>query len=181
MEADAGEAGPVDLVIEAEAWASTGLSAIADQAARATLGHLGLDPDAFTLALLACDDARIAGLNREFRGKAAATNVLSWASEDRSAELSGEVPDRPKAGELGDIAIAWETCCREAQDQGKALEDHVLHLVVHSVLHLLGYDHETEDDAALMERTEVEILDSLGLPDPYTRPEPSVASQLGKA
>ncbi|WP_374395524.1 rRNA maturation RNase YbeY, partial [Tabrizicola sp.] len=101
------------------------------------------------------------------------TNVLSWPSEERAAEVVGEAPDLPEPGEaddpesLGDIAIAWETCAREAEAQGKPMADHVTHLLVHGVLHLLGYDHIEEEDAALMEGLEVRILASLGVSDPY--------------
>ncbi len=69
--------------------------------------------------------------------------------------------------ELGDIAIAWDTCAREAQAQGKPIAAHVTHLIVHATLHLLGYDHIEDEDAALMEGHEVRILASMGLPDPY--------------
>ena len=123
---------------------------------------------------MGCDDARIAALNADFRGKPQPTNVLSWPSEERGAEVAGEEPDLPEAGEpddpceLGDIAIAWETCAREAEEQGKPMVDHVTHLVVHGLLHCLGYDHVDEADAALMEGLEVEILASLGLSDPYS-------------
>jgi len=69
--------------------------------------------------------------------------------------------------ELGDIAIAWETCDREAAEAGKPMADHVTHLVIHAVLHLLGYDHERDGDASLMEGTEIAILAGLGLANPY--------------
>jgi probable rRNA maturation factor len=69
--------------------------------------------------------------------------------------------------ELGDIAISWQTCEREARAAGRAMEDHVLHLLVHAMLHLLGYDHIHEEDAALMEGLEVEILAMMGVADPY--------------
>ena len=99
--------------------------------------------------------------------------MLSWPSEERAAEFVGEEPERPEPGtedapeELGDIAIAWETCAREAEAQGKPMADHVTHLIVHGVLHLLGYDHVEDEDAALMEGLEVRILASLGVSDPY--------------
>jgi probable rRNA maturation factor len=85
----------------------------------------------------------------------------------------GEVPEAPEPGEaedpesLGDIAIAFETCARESEEQGKPMADHVTHLIVHGVLHLLGYDHVEEEDAAVMEALEVRILASLGVSDPY--------------
>jgi probable rRNA maturation factor len=82
------------------------------------------------------------------------------------------VPDLPEGDahdpeELGDIAIAWETCAREAAEQGKALETHVTHLLVHATLHLLGYDHQNDEDAALMEGTEIRVLARLGVANPY--------------
>ncbi len=161
--------GIVDAVIEDERWAAAGLETLAERAARAALAHLGLAGAGLEVSLLGCDDARIAVLNGDFRDKAAPTNVLSWPSEDRAPGEPGGVPapPRPDEPELGDIAIAWETCVREAGAAGLALEAHVTHLVVHGVLHLLGYDHETDEDASLMERLEVEILASLGVADPY--------------
>ncbi|WP_225028522.1 rRNA maturation RNase YbeY [Xinfangfangia pollutisoli] len=163
----------VDCVIEDDRWAAFGLEPLAESAARAALLHLGVVPEAFQIALLGCDDARIAVLNADFRGKPKPTNVLSWPAWDLSPETPGAAPERPDpapGGEidgLGDIAIAWETCEREAAEQGKPLSDHVTHLIVHGTLHLLGYDHETEADAALMEGHEVAILATLGLSDPY--------------
>lgn len=149
------------------------LEALARRAVEATLAHLGHDPACFEVSLLACDDARIATLNAEFRGKDAATNVLSWPSWDLSPETPGDEPEPPETGSpedpeaLGDIALAYETCLREALEQGKTLADHTTHLIVHSTLHLLGYDHIHDADAARMEKTEVAILAHLGILDPY--------------
>ncbi len=150
----------VDAILEDDAWRALDLPALAERAARAALSDARLDPGAHEIALLACDDARIAALNEAFRGRGAATNVLSWPA---AALIPGDAP--PAA--LGDVAIAHGTCAREAAAQGKRLEDHVAHLIVHAVLHLLGHDHAGEDDAALMEGTERRILASIGVPDPY--------------
>jgi len=160
----------VDVIIEDDRWQEAGLEASAEAAAAAALAHLGLEPEEWEVSLLACDDARIATLNAEFRGKPTPTNVLSWPSEERAPDAPGQRPDLPLPGpdpELGDIAIAYDTCLREAEDGGKPLADHVTHLIVHAVLHLLGYDHENDPDAALMEGLETEILGKMGLPDPY--------------
>jgi len=157
----------VDAVLEDARWHEAGLPALAEGAARAALARLGLDPAAHEIGLLACDDARIAALNGDFRGKPAATNVLSWPSDERGAARDGAPPAAPDGAELGDIAIAWETCAREAAAQGKPFADHVAHLIVHATLHLLGYDHTRPGDAALMEGLEVEILAQLGVADPY--------------
>jgi probable rRNA maturation factor len=160
----------VDTIVEDERWNALGLEGLAAAAAVTTLQHLDLDPDAFEIALLATDDTRIAVLNADFRGKPQSTNVLSWPSEERGADTDGgqpELPDPDPDPELGDIAIAYDTCLREADEAGKSLSDHVTHLLVHGTLHLLGYDHERDRDATLMEGLERKILGSMGLPDPY--------------
>jgi probable rRNA maturation factor len=163
----------VETLIEDARWEAFGLAGLAERAGRAVLVDLGLPPEGFSLSLLGCDDARIAVLNADFRGKPQPTNVLSWPSEERGAEFAGEMPEPPEPGapddpeSLGDIAIAWETCAREAEEQSKSMEDHVTHLLVHGVLHLLGYDHIEDADAAVMESLEVRILASLGVSDPY--------------
>lgn len=163
----------VETLIEDARWQAFGLEALAERSARSALTGLGLATKGFQIGLLACDDARIAALNADFRGKPQPTNVLSWPSEERGAEFAGEAPEPPEPGEaddpdpLGDIAIAWETCAREAGEQDKPMVDHVTHLIVHGMLHLLGYDHVEEEDAALMEGLEVRILASLGVSDPY--------------
>jgi probable rRNA maturation factor len=160
----------VDTQVDDERWADAGIEGLADRAVAATLRHRGLDPAAWEIAVLACDDARIAALNAEFRGKPVPTNVLSWPSAERAAAEPGGAPEAPDAGdgpELGDLAIAFDTCAREAAKAGIPFADHVTHLLVHGTLHLLGYDHVRDADGDLMERIEVEILASLGIPDPY--------------
>lgn len=159
----------VDVVIEDSRWEATGLAALATCAGDAALVHLGLDPGQHEIALLGCDDARIAALNAAFRGQEQATNVLSWPLRDRTPELEGATPALPGPDEyeLGDMALAFDTCAAEARTAGRVLSDHVTHLVVHGVLHLLGYDHLRDGDAELMERLEREILGTLGIDDPY--------------
>lgn len=161
----------VDLIIEDPRWADADLAALAEQAVEAALHGVGLDPQAFEVSLLACDDARIAVLNAEFRDKGQPTNVLSWPSEERAPEVDGEpplAPSLPMDAELGDIAIAYDTCAREAKEGGIPFAHHVTHLLVHGTLHLLGYDHIRDGDAALMEGQEAQILRNLDIPDPYS-------------
>ncbi|MEM9699031.1 MAG: rRNA maturation RNase YbeY [Pseudomonadota bacterium] len=161
-----------DILIEDPRWDACDLEPLAQRAVTATLVHCGIVSMAVEISLLACDDARISALNAEFRGQDKPTNVLSWPSEERAAPEPGGQP-RPLAagpGELialGDMAIAYDTCLREAQAAGQPMAAHVTHLVVHATLHLLGYDHETPQDAALMEGREVKILGKLSLDDPY--------------
>ncbi len=162
-----------DVVIEDPRWQALDLAALAERAARAALRHLGHDPAVFELCVLACDDGRIAALNADFRGNPAPTNVLSWPADDLGADSDGAVPRPPAPGtpadpeSLGDIAIAYDTCMAEARAQALASDDHVTHLLVHGVLHLLGYDHIRDKDAALMENTEAAILATLGVANPY--------------
>ncbi|MEC3860325.1 rRNA maturation RNase YbeY [Mesobacterium sp. TK19101] len=162
-----------ETILEDDRWHGVGFAGLAETAATAVLNHLELPPEGYEIAVLACDDARIATLNADFRGKPQPTNVLSWPAWDLSAENDGGDPDLPPEAEpddpepLGDIAIALETCQREATEQGKTVTDHVTHLIVHATLHLLGYDHIRDGDATLMESLETVILGKLGIADPY--------------
>ena len=160
----------LEITIEDSRWQN--LEALSQRSVAAVLTHCGLDEESCEISILGCDDPRIAELNAQFREKPKPTNVLSWPAEDLAAEAPGQVPHAPKAdfsGEiaLGDIAISYDTCAQEARDAGKDIQDHVTHLIVHGTLHLLGYDHIDDLDAALMEHTEVEILGKMGIDDPY--------------
>ncbi len=160
-------------IVEDPRWEALALGTVAERATAATLSRLGRAPGHFGICLLGCDDARMAALNTGFRGKPHPTNVLSWPSEERRAKTPGEAPALPEADpnglprELGDIAIAYETCAREAREAGKSMTGHVTHLIVHGTLHLLSYDHTDDRDAALMEALEIKILGKLGISDPY--------------
>ena len=154
----------VDVVIESDEWASipeleSRISAAADAALRAS-GVATLP--AGEIAVLLTDDEGVAILNERWRGRAAATNVLSWP-----AVAPKLLPLSPM---IGDIALAYETCSREARDEQKPFADHVTHLVVHGTLHLLGYDHETDAEAEAMEALERSVLARLGVADPYAPP-----------
>ena len=159
-----------DILIEDPRWEALDLPALATSAVNAVLRwHQIAQAD---VAILACNDARIAALNADFRDKPKPTNVLSWPEEDLAPDVDGDKPQAPTpdfdgALGLGDIAIAFDTCQREAEQQQKPLADHVTHLIVHATLHLLGYDHIRDADATRMEHLEREILGTLGVPDPY--------------
>lgn len=158
----------IDCSVEDPRWKA--IEGLAQIATNATLERLGLEPSVFEISVLACDDARIASLNADFRGKSRPTNVLSWPSEERGAVTDGEMPVMPQVGPdnaLGDIAIAYDTCAREAAEAGKTIRDHTIHLLIHGTLHLLGFDHERDRDATLMEGLETEILGKMGIADPY--------------
>jgi probable rRNA maturation factor len=117
-------------------------------------------------SLLLADDAEVHTLNREWRAKDKPTNVLSFPMLERAA-LIALAPDGPEEL-LGDLALALETCAREAAEKGASLEHHAAHLIVHGLLHLAGHDHETSpEDAAAMEVLEIKALALMGIADPY--------------
>jgi probable rRNA maturation factor len=157
----------IEVIVEAPEWETIGLGQLAARAIGAALRDAGLDPARAEVAVLACADARIGALNGQFRDKDAATNVLAFPAQELGPQSPGAAPAAPAGPALGDIAIAWETCAREAADAGKPVTDHATHLLVHATLHLLGYRHDAAADAARMEGREARILAALGLPDPY--------------
>ena len=144
-----------DVEIEDAAWtkALPDAEALVLEAADATLASEGAVGEGVTLLLT--DDQTLKDLNRRFRQRDQPTNVLSFPA-----------PQNPERF-LGDIALAYGVCAREAQEQGKPLKHHLQHLVAHGVLHLLGYDHETDAQADEMENLERAVLAGLGIPDPY--------------
>ena len=145
----------IDIEIEDEAWVAAAPQAqnLVQAAAAGALRQAEFDGDEVTILLT--DDDSVRDLNARFRGKDYATNVLSFPA-----------PQNPE-GHLGDIALAFGVCAREAAEQGKPIAHHLQHLVAHGVLHLLGYDHETDAEAEHMEGLERVILAGLGVPDPY--------------
>ena len=120
------------------------------------------------LAVMLTDDAGIRTLNSNWRGIDKPTNVLSFPALQPSGP--GGPDEAPRM--LGDIAIAYETTRKEADDEQKPFDHHLSHLAVHGFLHLIGYDHENDDDAEAMETLEQEILAQLGIPDPYVDRDP---------
>jgi probable rRNA maturation factor len=158
----------IDVLTESRAWDALPDGAdIVRRAIAAAAGHLAWERHGTDVVVLLCDDATIASLNAQWRGIARPTNVLSfpappWMQDAPDAEAS-----------LGDIAIAYETVAREAEEQGKTVHGHFSHLVVHGFLHLLGYDHQNEDEAERMERLERDILARIGISDPYASSEGS--------
>ena len=142
----------IEIEIEDPAWtgALPATEAVVSRAAAATLGAVEGD-----VVVLLTDDAAVRDLNARFRGRDQATNVLSFPAAESAAP------------HLGDLVLAFGVCTAEAEAQGKTLGDHLAHLTVHGVLHLLGRDHEDEAEAEAMEGEERGILASLGVADPY--------------
>jgi probable rRNA maturation factor len=128
-------------------------------------------PDEAEVGLVLADDATLGRLNRQYRGVEGPTNVLSFATSEgatsEGATSEGYVAESNGPLLLGDVVLAYETVRRESEEQGKRFSDHLCHLVVHGVLHLLGYKHGGEVQAAAMERLEIAALADLGVSDPY--------------
>ena len=154
----------IDIDVEDGLWGRIPeLEGLTQRAAAAAFDAAGFDGSNHVVTILFTDDDAMKALNTEWRGKASPTNVLSFLAPDDLPIPSGE--DRP----LGDIVLASGVVAREASEQGKSLPDHVAHLIVHGILHLLGHDHEDDDEADRMEHLETEILKGLGISDPYER------------
>ena len=148
----------IDIRIDDDGWLADlpCLEALTRETIREVLGCCGAG--AAEVSVLYTDDNFMAGLNRQYRGKSGTTNVLSFPAD---------APDTGEELMLGDIVLASGRVREEAQGQGKSLEHHVMHLLVHGTLHLLGHDHETGPEAAAMEALEVSVLGGLGVADPY--------------
>ena len=150
----------IDIEIEDPAWslAVPDAEALVRQAAEIALVSAASPPDSegqACLTVLLTDDASVRDLNARFRDQDAATNVLSFPALQNPENL------------LGDVALAFGVCVREAAEQSKPLAHHLQHLTVHGVLHLLGHDHIGNDEAEIMESLERAVLAKLGVPDPY--------------
>ena len=160
----------IALSVDEPAWeqAVPELGVVIERMALAALAGADCDlgDDPLEISVVLADDATVQALNRDWRGKDKPTNVLSFATlDDDEAPV---VPGAPLL--LGDIILAYGTCRAEADELGKPLRDHLSHLVVHGVLHLLGYDHEEDEaEAEEMEALETSILAGQGIADPYAQ------------
>ncbi len=160
----------MQLDIDIEDWPAGEWEALAERVAEAVQGVTEeLANPRLSVSLLFTNDAEVHTLNREWRDRDKPTNVLSFPmlARDDLLALSDEGPPEM----LGDLALAHETCAREAADKGISVEHHTAHLITHGLLHLAGYDHETSDeDADTMESLEIAILAKMGIADPYATP-----------
>jgi len=153
-----------EVVVAAGCWQSEpDAEATVQRAIAAASEAIDVGVDNAELAVMLTDDATIRTFNKDFRGIDKPTNVLSFPAPERDIADEDQAPPRA----LGDIAIAYETLRREADEEAKPFLHHLSHLAVHGFLHLIGYDHEADDDADEMEALETRVLARLGIPDPY--------------
>jgi probable rRNA maturation factor len=152
-----------EVLVVADCWQTEpDAEAIIQRAVTAAAEIVNADTGEAEIAVMLTDDAGMRTLNSNWRGIDKPTNVLSFPALPASP---GGPDDAPRM--LGDIAIAYQTTRKEADDEQKPFDHHLSHLAVHGFLHLIGYDHEKDDDAEAMETLEQEILAHLGIPDPY--------------
>src|SRR3954463_7420101 len=153
-----------EVLVVAECWQTEPeVEAVIHRAINAAAEIADADVGEAELAVMLTDDAGIRTLNSNWRGIDKPTNVLSFPALQPTGQAAPD--DAPRM--LGDIAIAYQTTRKEADDEQKPFDHHLSHLAVHGFLHLIGYDHEKDDDAEAMESLEQEILAQLGIPDPY--------------
>ncbi|WP_284125950.1 rRNA maturation RNase YbeY [Parerythrobacter aestuarii] len=157
----------MQLEAEIEHWPEGEWQAIAERAALATAGvEAAIANQRLETSILFTSDEQVHILNRDWRQRDKPTNVLSFPMLDRDSLLALDPEGPPEL--LGDIALAYETCAREAADKGISLEHHATHLIVHGLLHLAGHDHVDSDaQAEEMEALEIAALAKLGIADPY--------------
>jgi probable rRNA maturation factor len=153
-----------EVLVVADCWQTEpDAETVIDRAIATAAEIVNADIGEAELAVMLTDDAGIRTLNNNWRGIDKPTNVLSFPALQPTGPSGPD--DAPRM--LGDIAIAYETTRKEADDEQKPFAHHLSHLAVHGFLHLIGYDHEKEDEAEIMETLEAEILAQLGIPDPY--------------
>jgi len=151
---------PIESILDDERWSAVDPETLADACLAAVEVHADDPALARVTTALFTDDDAVRALNAEWRGKDKPTNVLSFP-----AKAIPGLPDEVQP--LGDLALAYPTTAKEAEEKGISLKDHTAHLLVHGLLHLLGYDHVDDADAEAMEALERRVLEHLGIADPY--------------
>ena len=164
------------VIMEDERWQTCDLPALANRAFAPVFKGHSLNPNLWSVGVLGCDDTRITALNATFRDKPKPTNVLSWPTFALSPAQAGQIPANTGFEDsLGDIALAYETVLGETQNNNNtetppikmSFNDYVCYLLIHGCLHLLGYDHETSEDAGAMHHREKEYLAVLQINHPF--------------
>jgi probable rRNA maturation factor len=156
----------VDVQIESDLWDAEPASEAIVRAAIAAAAALSTSPG--EVSILLADDSVVRGLNKQWRGIDKPTNVLSFPAPKSTVNLPS--PRHRSSRPLGDIVIAYEMLVGECADEGRQFIHHLSHLVVHGYLHLLGYDHQTDAEAEMMEALESKIMKRMGMPDPWSDP-----------
>lgn len=154
----------IDIRFEAGSWDERSYNELANGAIKAALKAAPYPFNEGEVSLVFADDAFVQVLNRDYRGKDKPTNVLSFPQLEPEEIKALEAQDYAP---LGDIILAYETLEREAVEQDKPIKEHCTHLIIHGLLHLLGYDHIEDEEAEEMEALEIKILSGLNIKNPY--------------
>lgn len=167
----------VEIICQEPLWEEISLNHLFSRTAAQVINHTLKSDAKYLISVLACDDKTIMKLNETFRGKKEPTNVLSWPTyfllPNFIKPLDPFPAEKSKSDgiiELGDIAISYQRCLQEAKELKKEFSHHLIHLITHSCLHLLGYKHDTIVDTKIMEAIEIKILATNGLESPYSEP-----------
>lgn len=162
----------IDFDIQDDLWEEhiTKIREVSDRIAREVFEHTGLSNYAKVIefSIILTNDDYIQQLNNDYRGYNKPTNVLSFPAEELDPNDLAKTPVLNGFLMIGDIVFSYKTLVNEANNQGKTLESHYFHLLVHGLLHLLGFDHQSEEDANVMERIEIDILSKFKIDSPYT-------------
>ena len=165
----------INIIFKDKRWVNIPLEAIAKGALKLIIDKfLGQDNN-FEVSILASADAEIKELNKNFRGNNTSTNIISWPEHESQIKQPGHFPEQINKYQsrsegvtfLGNLAISFERCSTEAIEKNIHFEDHILHLLLHGCLHLIGFDHQNELDANLMEDIEIRLLSGVGIKNPY--------------
>ena len=165
----------INVIFKDERWVKIPLEEIAKGALKLISDRFSVKDNNFEVSLLASNDAEIKELNKKFRGNDSSTNIISWPELETQPREPGHFPvqmDKLKSDSkgaifLGNLAISFERCSTEAEEKNIFFADHMLHLLLHGYLHLIGFDHQNELDATLMEDIEIGLLSGAGIKNPY--------------
>ena len=165
----------INITFKDKRWVKIPLEEIAKGALKLIIDKFLGEDNNFEISILASDDTEIRELNKNFRGNDSSTNIISWPEHEiQSNQLdhNPDLVDKLKSGFerltfLGNLAISFDRCSSEAEEKNIKFEDHVLHLLLHGCLHLIGFDHQNELDANLMEDIEIRLLSVVGIKNPY--------------
>jgi probable rRNA maturation factor len=161
----------IEIIFQDDRWRKiSGVRQLACNMVNAAIEYTGYGASkgySFSGSVLLTNDKAICALNHDFRGKNKPTNILSFPAYNGKIEENLYLAKQPGGLALGDMALAYETIEKEAKDQGKTMLKHTAHLCLHGVLHLLGFDHENEGEASMMEDVEIRILSAYRIANPY--------------
>ena len=165
----------INIIFKDKRWMKIPLEEIAKGALKLIADRFAAKENNFEISILASNDNEIKELNKNFRGTDSITNIISWPEQESQSRQAGHLPikmDKFKSDSegiifLGNLAISFERCSTEAKEKNTYFEDHILHLLLHGCLHLIGFDHQNESDATLMENIEIRLLSGVGIKNPY--------------